>query len=199
MVLLARADGVISSHGTCFVWVGAEVAEKEEARPAPCSHHAHTLLSPRTRHARALHTPRTTMLTAGSRQGVWHVQPALTIPRCSPYPMRSPCPMRSCPSPACAGARARRRLRARQGAARRDAPGDRPLGQRAGPLLELFRQRLVRRSRQSNRVTLGPLDPPTHLPCPRDGYGDASSLRSADARGAGVVVDGQPKCYPFRV
>jgi hypothetical protein len=31
LVLLARADGVISSHGTCFVWVGGE-ADEEEAR-----------------------------------------------------------------------------------------------------------------------------------------------------------------------
>ena len=28
-ILLARADGVISSHGTCFVWVGAEADEAE--------------------------------------------------------------------------------------------------------------------------------------------------------------------------
>jgi len=31
LVLLARADGVISSHGTCFVWVGGE-ADEDEAR-----------------------------------------------------------------------------------------------------------------------------------------------------------------------
>ena len=28
-VLLARGDGVISSHGTCFVWVGADADEAE--------------------------------------------------------------------------------------------------------------------------------------------------------------------------